>query len=239
MGFFSRENRSSPSEVIENVIGSTANVQGSIQSEGGVRIDGVFEGSIHVAGNVIIGEGARVVANITARNITVGGAVKGDIDGSGRLEILSTGQVYGDICVGSVMIDEGGMFQGISRMRGHEQRALPGPSQANPAPAGSPPAAQTGSAQARTAPARTAQGDTRGGPQAGDDNVIDVHIEPLRESKPAPSHPAPSHPAPSQPTPSQPTPSQPAPSQPAAMPDVIDDFDFSELAIEPFSPESV
>jgi cytoskeletal protein CcmA (bactofilin family) len=135
-GLFARDSRGSPHEAIETVVGPTADVRGTLRSDGGLRIDGIFEGVIEAAGNVVIGEGARVVADITGRNITVGGAVKGNVDGTGRLEILSTGAVYGDICVASVMIDEGGVFQGTSRMRGHEQRALIPPTDEAAPPAG-------------------------------------------------------------------------------------------------------
>lgn len=127
MGLFGRESDRVSTEPLETVVGPSASLTGHLRSDGGVRIDGAFEGTIEVAGNVVIGEGARVAADISARNITVGGAVKGQIDGVGRLEILSTGKVFGDIMVAAVMIDEGGVFQGTSRMRGMEQRALAAP----------------------------------------------------------------------------------------------------------------
>ena len=127
MGIFRRDSGGTHHEPLETVVGPSASLNGHLRSDGGVRIDGTFEGVIEVAGNVVIGEGARVVADIAARNITVAGAFKGNIDGTGRLEILSTGEVYGDIMVAAVMIDEGGMFQGSSRMRGLEQRALAPP----------------------------------------------------------------------------------------------------------------
>lgn len=126
MGWFSRQSRAQL-EMLDSVIGPTANLSGTLRSDGGLRIEGHFEGLIEVAGNVVITEGARVAADIAARNVTVGGWVKGNISGTGRLEILSTGQVIGDIVVASVMIDEGGFFQGISRMRGYEHRALSAP----------------------------------------------------------------------------------------------------------------
>jgi cytoskeletal protein CcmA (bactofilin family) len=127
MGWFGRDSSGNYQEQLETLVGPSASLNGHLKTDGGVRIDGAFEGVIEATGNVVVGEGARVVADITARNITVGGAIKGNIDGTGRLEILSTGEVYGDIMVGSVMIDEGGLFQGTSRMRGMEQRALTAP----------------------------------------------------------------------------------------------------------------
>ena len=101
---------------IENVIGPTATFVGDLKCDGGVRIDGVFEGHLETMGNVIIGETAKVLADITGRNISISGAVKGDITASGRLEILSTGVVWGDIEVASFLIDEGGVFSGRSDM---------------------------------------------------------------------------------------------------------------------------
>ena len=106
---------------IENVLGPTASFQGNLKSEGNVRIDGYFDGSIETAGNVIIGETAKVIADITASNVQVWGAVKGSITASGRLEILPSGRVWGEIKVTSLLIDEGGLFRGKSVMAGDEQ----------------------------------------------------------------------------------------------------------------------
>jgi cytoskeletal protein CcmA (bactofilin family) len=92
-----------------------------------VRIDGLYEGSVETAGNVIIGEGAKVVADITAENVSVSGAVKGSITARGRLEILSTGRVWADIAVTSFLIDEGGFFRGKSIMSSGPEPSLEAP----------------------------------------------------------------------------------------------------------------
>jgi len=112
------------SSKIENIIGPSASFNGHLKADGGVRIDGVFEGEIETAGNVIIGERAKVIADITANNVSVAGAVKGNINAIGRLEILATGRVWGDISVSSFLIDEGGFFCGQSAMRGDVEPPL-------------------------------------------------------------------------------------------------------------------
>lgn len=104
------------SDRIENVIGPTATFIGELKCDGGVRIDGVFQGSLETMGNIIVGETAKVVADMVGRNVSVSGAVKGNITASGRLEILSTGLLWGDIRVASFLIDEGGVFSGRSEM---------------------------------------------------------------------------------------------------------------------------
>ena len=109
---------------IETVIGPNANFKGVVQSDGGLRVDGVVEGNIQIAGNLIIGETGKVIAEVIAQNVSVAGALKGTVKAQGRLEILSTGRVWGDISVSSFLIDEGGFFRGQSVMPGEPDMPL-------------------------------------------------------------------------------------------------------------------
>jgi len=115
---FGREKLKSPAtDKIETVIGPNTNLRGDIRSDGGVRIDGVVEGSLQTAGNLIVSEGAKIVADITAHNVSVAGAIKGNVSAN-RVEILSTGRVWGDITVTSFLLDEGGFVRGEIVMQG-------------------------------------------------------------------------------------------------------------------------
>lgn len=109
---------------IETVIGPTANFKGVIQSDGGLRVDGMMEGTIQIAGTLVITETGKVVAEVIAQNVSVAGALKGTVKAQGRLEILSTGHVWGDISVSSFLIDEGGFFRGQSIMPGEPDMPL-------------------------------------------------------------------------------------------------------------------
>jgi cytoskeletal protein CcmA (bactofilin family) len=106
-----------PAARIETVIGPNAHFRGDIMSEGGIRVDGIFEGNIETTGNLVIGESAKVVANIDANNISISGAVKGDITGN-RVEILETGRVWGDMTVSSLLLNEGAYLRGQTMMHG-------------------------------------------------------------------------------------------------------------------------
>ena len=112
------------SDRIETVIGPNARFSGTLETDGGLRIDGLCEGNVEAAGNVIVGEQGRVLADIQANNVSVSGAVKGKIIASGRLEILSSGKVWGDIAVASFLIEEGGFFRGQSLMAGVDEPPL-------------------------------------------------------------------------------------------------------------------
>lgn len=103
-------------EYIETTLGSTASLKGVLKAEGTIRIDGVFEGEIETASNVIIGRTGKVLADIKARNVLVAGRVKGNIEALERLEIVTSGGVIGDIQAGTLYLEEGAIFQGQSRM---------------------------------------------------------------------------------------------------------------------------
>jgi len=110
---------------MDNVLGPNTTYRGILKSDGNIRIDGIYEeGRIETTGNVIIGPSAKILADIVANAVQVWGVVRGSITARERLEILSTGRVWGDVGVGSLMIDAGGVFQGQVVMAGDELEPL-------------------------------------------------------------------------------------------------------------------
>ena len=108
-------------EIIETSIGSSVSMQGVLKAEGNIRIDGLFEGQIETAGNVIVGRTGQVAANIIARNVLVAGRVKGDIIAHERLEIIASGKVLGGIEAVTLYIEEGGKHHGETRMASEDE----------------------------------------------------------------------------------------------------------------------
>lgn len=115
---FGREKRPVSLDRIEVTVGPTAKFSGDLECDGIVRIDGVYEGSIKTAGNVIISEKGRVDAHIEAENVSVSGQAKGSIVAKGRLEILAKGKVWADVTVTSFLLDDGGKLHGGLKMFG-------------------------------------------------------------------------------------------------------------------------
>ena len=108
---------------IETIVGANTSMKGDIRSSGGVRVEGDFEGTIEIAGNLVIGAAAKVVAQISAHNVQIQGAVQGDVTAR-RLEILDTGKLWGNIQVDSFVLDDGGFFRGQSKMQGEDDPPL-------------------------------------------------------------------------------------------------------------------
>jgi len=109
---------------IETMLGPNTSFDGHLQTDGNVRIEGLYEGVIETTGNVIIGDLAKVQADITAHSVQVWGTVSGSITTSERLEILPSGRVFADIEVSSLMIDDGGIFRGQCVIRGGDAEAV-------------------------------------------------------------------------------------------------------------------
>jgi len=106
-----RERRPEPDR-IELTIGQNVTLTGEIRCEGSVRIDGVIEGGrIETLGNIIIGQDARVVADIQAHTVSVAGAYKGELNAQ-RVELLDGGRMWGTIRVESFLLDDGGFMRG-------------------------------------------------------------------------------------------------------------------------------
>ena len=117
--FKKRRPKPPPPGQAETVIGPTTNFKGAVQNDGGLRVEGVLEGTVETGGNLIVGEEAKVIADIVAYNVSVAGLVKGNVKAN-RVEILSTGRVWGDVTVKSFLVDEGGFIRGEIIMEGAE-----------------------------------------------------------------------------------------------------------------------
>ncbi|MCW2278265.1 bactofilin family protein [Heliophilum fasciatum] len=102
-------------EPVSTVIGKESNFIGTLRAAGSVRIDGQFSGEILGSSDVIVGETGRVEATIDGRNILIAGTVQGNIEATGRLEISSTGKLFGDLTAAALVIDEGALFHGTSK----------------------------------------------------------------------------------------------------------------------------
>jgi cytoskeletal protein CcmA (bactofilin family) len=105
-----------PIERVTSVLGPGINWKGDLRGSGGVRIEGSFEGEINIRGLIVIGETGRVSCEMMqANSVIVAGAVKGNITAE-KLEIRSTGRVWGDVTTVAFATEEGAFLRGQVRM---------------------------------------------------------------------------------------------------------------------------
>jgi len=100
------------------IVGQAAKLEGNIVSAGALRIDGQVKGQISAEGDVMLSPQSSVEADISAANISVAGRFKGDVSAKGKVEIARGGRVDGNITAKALVIQEGAIFNGQSRMDG-------------------------------------------------------------------------------------------------------------------------
>ena len=103
------------SNKIDSVLGPGIHLKGTLSGNGGVRIEGTFDGTISIKGPLVIADGAKVTADVQAGAVSVGGSLKGNITAS-KVEILSTGRVWGDLVTTAFATEEGAFLRGQVRM---------------------------------------------------------------------------------------------------------------------------
>src|SRR5512133_153314 len=105
-----------PTERVTSVLGPGIIWKGNLRGSGGVRIEGAFEGDITLRGLVVVGETGRVTCeNLRANSVIVAGTVNGNITAE-KLDIRSTGRVWGDVIIVGLATEEGAFLRGQVRM---------------------------------------------------------------------------------------------------------------------------
>jgi cytoskeletal protein CcmA (bactofilin family) len=93
-------------------IDAHSTVEGTIQSQHDLRIEGTVHGRVHCDGILMVSQGAHVDAEVDAADIIVSGALSGVIRCRGRLEIRASGSVSGDVTTNALVIVEGARYEG-------------------------------------------------------------------------------------------------------------------------------
>ena len=101
-----------------NFIGTGTSLEGTIETNGSLRIDGRVKGTVKSSDTVTIGSGGEVNGEIFARNAIVGGKIEGNIIVEEKLVLESTSVLTGNLRAGKLIIDEGAVFNGKSEMGG-------------------------------------------------------------------------------------------------------------------------
>ena len=105
-----------PSEAGLSVIAAGMKIVGDIESTGVVKIEGIVEGAIRGARQLLLGRQGTVHGDIRAHEVVIGGTVVGTIIADERVEIQGTSSVQGDIHTKSIVVLEGGVINGNVRM---------------------------------------------------------------------------------------------------------------------------
>ena len=99
-----------------SVFGRGSQMKGNMKCEGGLRIDGEFEGSIESSDTLVVGKEGAVRANAKVKRAVIGGRFEGNIHATGKVELHSGCEMLGEVETPSLVIEEGVVFEGTCKM---------------------------------------------------------------------------------------------------------------------------
>ena len=120
---FGRKSAPINTDRIDTLIGKNTQFVGNLTAEGTIRIDGKVKGDVTLSGNLIVGEQGSIKGIIKADNIHLSGVIEGNVTSANQIHMSATGKLFGDMTINSVIIDEGGLFQGNCIMMESEAAA--------------------------------------------------------------------------------------------------------------------
>lgn len=99
-----------------NIIRGGTEINGDINCQGDIRIDGKLVGNLNSDGKVVVGENGVVEGNIRCANATISGGVKVNIIVNELLTLKSTANLVGEINTNKLQIEPGANFSGSCKM---------------------------------------------------------------------------------------------------------------------------
>jgi len=100
------------------LLGKGSEFEGKLSFEGTVRVEGVMKGEIRSKDKLVVGDGARVEAEIDVGSATISGQVTGNITAASRLELKAPAKIKGNVTTPILIIEEGVVFDGNCSMGG-------------------------------------------------------------------------------------------------------------------------
>ena len=111
-----KENLPSVSSTELNFLGSGTYVEGNIKTESSVRVDGTIKGKLICKNTLTVGVNGQIEGEIEAKNAIIGGKINGKIKVAEKLVLESKSALMGEIKASKIIIEEGAIFEGTSKM---------------------------------------------------------------------------------------------------------------------------
>jgi cytoskeletal protein CcmA (bactofilin family) len=114
------------------VIGKSVVVRGDISGKEDLYLDCDIEGTITLSENrLTIGPDARVVADVTVRDLIVFGRLTGNVHATGRVDLRQSASLTGDIVAGRLSIEESAILKGRVELKAGDAQSASAPQTAS------------------------------------------------------------------------------------------------------------
>ena len=99
-----------------NLIGKGTKLVGKFESQGNIRIDGQFIGTVKSKSKIVLGQSSYVEGEILTKKAEIDGEVKGKIKISELLILKPSAMINGDIITKNITVESGAVFNGKCKM---------------------------------------------------------------------------------------------------------------------------
>ncbi|MGD1147933.1 MAG: polymer-forming cytoskeletal protein [Thermoanaerobaculaceae bacterium] len=91
-------------------------IEGDVVFSDLLRVHGQVSGKVSSEQELLVGEGGVVEGEIAVGRLVVAGTVRGTVRVKERVVIHATGKVFAEIFAPSLVVDEGGILEGVVHM---------------------------------------------------------------------------------------------------------------------------
>jgi len=99
-----------------NQLGAGTVINGEINSDADIRIDGTVKGNVISKGKIVLGATGQIEGDIRSENAYLEGRVNGKVEVADLLILSKTSFVNGDIMIKKLVVEEGAKFNGRCTM---------------------------------------------------------------------------------------------------------------------------
>jgi cytoskeletal protein CcmA (bactofilin family) len=93
-------------------------IEGQINSESNIRIDGFLKGTVNTKGRLVLGPEGKIEGDISCNNADIEGTLNGTINVKELLTLKASAKLQGDISTTKLSIEPGAVFSGSCSMGG-------------------------------------------------------------------------------------------------------------------------
>lgn len=107
-----------------NLIAKGTLIQGEIQSQGDIRVDGKLKGLLTTNSKVVVGPGGEVEGDIVCKTADILGKITGTIKVEELLSLKENSQVNGDVYTSQLEMEPTAKFNGRCQMEAIDKNML-------------------------------------------------------------------------------------------------------------------
>lgn len=94
-------------------LGPSLSITGDIYAQQDLLVRGTVEGNVDLPDHSLtIAPEGRVIGNVFARAVTVGGSFQGDLTATARVQVFAGGTVHGDVTTPRLFVEDGAVLEG-------------------------------------------------------------------------------------------------------------------------------